>query len=73
MTKAAAPDLLAWPEIREAEERSRRADEAWRRAKYRAHHAPHGKRGGRNRALSEATQEALRASAALARLRAPGG
>ena len=66
---ARAPDLLAWPEVKAAQDRAREADEEWRRAHYRAHHAPRGQSGERKRALSEAAAGALRAAVELRRLR----
>ena len=66
---ARAPDLLAWPEVKAAEERAREAQAEWARARWRAHYAPHGKRAERVRALSEASAAALRATLELQRLR----
>lgn len=71
MTRAAPGqvDLLAWPQLHEAELRARAADAAWRAAERRARYCPHGTRGERLKALREASQAALRASVELQRLR----
>lgn len=65
----AAPDLLAWPEVKAAQDRARAAETALRRARHLAHHAPRGQRTARLKALSEASAEALRAGVELQRVR----
>lgn len=72
MTLVVAPacDLLAWPDLRDAETRARAAEAAWREAQRRAHAPPHGKLQQRRAELAEATRAALQAERELARLRA---
>jgi len=63
------PDLLAWPQLREAEQRLEAANAARLVAQRRYHLSPVGLRLQRLAALQEAANEALRAACDLDQLR----
>ena len=66
MTGAAGQvDLLAWPELRDAQTRLRAADDAVEVARLRVLHAPHGQLSVRRVALSSAIRAALQAGVDL--------
>lgn len=60
------PDLLAWPELRDAEAVVVEARRALALARRRYHYAPHGERKNRLSALQAASHAVLRAELALA-------
>ena len=62
-------DLLAWPELHDAEMRVQAADAAWGDAERLARHPPQGRRNARLQALRDAAQAALKAGVELERLR----
>ena len=63
MTGAAGQvDLLAWPELRDAQARLRAADAAVETARLAVMHAPHGRLSARRQDLAAAIRAALQAA-----------
>jgi len=58
-------DLLAWPDVQAAEQRTVAAHERWSEASRKYRVSPHGEVNVRLRALQDASEEVLRAELAL--------